>query len=99
MSYRVLIHQNILLRKKNRSAIKKAKKKIQKKEIYKAERSIIRNSIILYDNRSTMINAFVTRDILLEDVEEDEYLDENQNMKKVQQKEQKGEDKINQKIT
>ena len=31
---------------------------------------------MLYDNRTTMINAFVTRDIIFEDVEEDVYQDE-----------------------
>ena len=52
-----------------------AKTETQKEEIYEAKKSY-KNAIILYDNRSAMINAFITRDILPEDVEEEVYFEE-----------------------
>ena len=59
----------------SRSAIKKGKTETQRKNIMK-QKSIMKNALMLYDNRTTVTNAFITKNIFPEDVEEDVYLEE-----------------------
>ena len=49
---------------KSSGAIKKTKAKTQRKQIFEANKSIIKNALMLYDNITTMTNAFVMMSIL-----------------------------------
>ena len=61
--------------KKSKGGIKKATKKTQKEKTYEASNSIIKNALMLYDNRAVMIQAFETRNVLPEDAEEKRILE------------------------
>ena len=43
---------------KTKGSIKKAKTRTQRKEIFTAEKSVLKYALKLYDVRSSMINAF-----------------------------------------
>ena len=49
--------------KKNKDTIKKAKTKTQINANIKAQESVTKNALDLYDKRTTMINAFINRNI------------------------------------
>ena len=69
----VLSEEKSINKEKSKGAIKKAKTKTQRKEIISLQKSVMNNAIKLHDKRSVIINAFINRDIYLEDVEEDVY--------------------------
>ena len=71
---------------KTKGSIKKAKTRTQRKEIFTAEKSVLKYALKLYDVRSSMINAFTNNNIYSGDVQRDAYywdLHINQNLKKV----------------
>ena len=54
-------------------AILKANAKTKRKEDIRTQKSIVRNALNLYDKRTAIINAFVSKSILPGDVEKDVY--------------------------
>ena len=68
--------ENSINEEKSKGAIKKVKIKIQRKEIISSQKSVINNAVKLYDRRDIIIDAFINRDILPGNLEEDVYQNE-----------------------
>ena len=87
----VLLEESII-KKKTKSGIKKAQNKTWRNQILAPQKSVIKIAIKLYDKITIIINAFVNNPVYFRDVEKDVYYrpeNQNQNLKKVQQKKSK----------
>ena len=69
----VLLEEESIKKEKSRGAIKKAKTKTQTREIISLQRSVINNAIKLHDKRKIIIDAFMNKNILPGNLEEDVY--------------------------
>ena len=58
-------------KEKSKGAIKKAKTKTQSKKTISIQKSVISNAITLYDKINIIIDAFINKDIMPEDLEKD----------------------------
>ena len=69
----VLLEEGSFKKEKSRDAIKKAKRKTQRSEIISLQRSVINNAIKLHDKINIIIVAYINKNILPGNLEEDVY--------------------------
>ena len=69
----VLLEEGSFKKEKSRGAIKKAKRKTQRSEIISLQRSVINNAIKLHDKINIIIVAYINKNILFGNLEEDVY--------------------------
>ena len=69
----VLLEEGSFKKEKSRGAIKKAKRKTQRSEIISLQRSVINNAIRLHDKINIIIVAYINKNILFGNLEEDVY--------------------------
>ena len=69
----VLLEEGSFKKEKSRDAIKKAKRKTQRSEIISLQRSVINNAIKLHDKINIIIVAYINKNILPGNLDEDVY--------------------------
>ena len=72
----VFLEEESINKQKSREVIKKANTKTQKRKIISSQSNVIKNALKLYDKRDIIINAFINKNILPGDLEEDVYQEE-----------------------
>ena len=69
----VLLEEKNIDKEKSKDAIKKVKTKTQRRKTISIRKSVLNNAARLFDKRGDIIDAFVNREILSGDLEEDVY--------------------------
>ena len=71
----VLLDEENINKEKSKGAIKKVRTKTQRRKTISIQNSVINNAVKLHDTRGIIIDAFIKRNILLGNIEEDVYQD------------------------